>query len=320
MSTYYYTLNGDVIADEKVGQAPFYYLGDGGGSVAATVNSFGGIDSTFTYTPYGAVLNSQGSSAAPMFLWRGLRGYRVQARANSNRYIRMRHYDTVSGRWSTSDPLVPYQSRYAYVSGNPTSRSDPSGLLCPAGPSGVFDPAGAQLGNYGNIPPPVCQKKNLATDDPVLGPFRGETRCNYGTGLPFSLICDNTCSCECTRKHEALHRQQIASCCSIAARSNTSYPFLSVYGVNEAFNTWRGWHGAEHECRAAILTLSCDTELLLTNVNPQCQKDLTDAIRFDFQAIRHFCVDLGGNSPTIGNCPFPWNTTLLIRPKSGPLD
>ncbi|MGB3055141.1 MAG: RHS repeat-associated core domain-containing protein, partial [Acidimicrobiales bacterium] len=44
-------------------------------------------------------------------------------------YLRARHYDPVTGQFTTQDPLVAItEEPYGYVGGNPANRTDPTGL------------------------------------------------------------------------------------------------------------------------------------------------------------------------------------------------
>ena len=106
-----------------------YRLLDHEGSLAATVNSAGGILATNLFTPYGQLMNS---GAGDAYSWTGL----FQDTEYSGDAAWYRNYSTRQARWLTPDPyngsydLYNPQSfnRYAYVNGNPLAYTDPTGL------------------------------------------------------------------------------------------------------------------------------------------------------------------------------------------------
>ena len=106
-----------------------YRLLDHEGSLAATVDSTGGILATNLFTPYGQWMNS---GAGDAYSWAGL----FQDTEYSGDAAWYRNYSTRQARWLTPDPyngsydLYDPQSfnRYMYVSGNPLGFTDPSGM------------------------------------------------------------------------------------------------------------------------------------------------------------------------------------------------
>ncbi len=121
----------DLLAEVPGSQAgsAVYRLLDHEGSLAATVNSAGGILTTNLFTPYGQLMNS---GAGDAYSWTGL----FQDSEYSGDAAWYRNYSTRQARWLTPDPyngsydLYDPQSfnRYMYVSGNPLGFTDPSGL------------------------------------------------------------------------------------------------------------------------------------------------------------------------------------------------
>ena len=121
----------DLIAEVPGSQSgsPVYRLLDHEGSLAATVNSTGGILATNLFTPYGQWMNS---GAGDAYSWTGL----YQDTEYSGDAAWYRNYSTRQARWLTPDPyngsydLYDPQSfnRYMYVSGNPLGFTDPSGM------------------------------------------------------------------------------------------------------------------------------------------------------------------------------------------------
>lgn len=89
------------------------------------------------YSPYGEAHYATGSMPGSF----GFTGQREDATSGLDYYI-SRYYDPVAGQFTSADSILPGDgydpwglSRYAYVSGNPIARNDPSGhcaILCTA--------------------------------------------------------------------------------------------------------------------------------------------------------------------------------------------
>ncbi|MCC7434221.1 MAG: hypothetical protein IT363_06015 [Methanoregulaceae archaeon] len=125
--TNYHTVNGEIIA-ETTGAVRTGYLTDGLGSVTGTQGSTGNVLATYRYKPYGALLAKTGVGSDPLFLWTGVFGSRSSTRTFAEQYNRARHLASPIGSWTSKDPLWPGQWAHVYVSGNPVTHSDPSGL------------------------------------------------------------------------------------------------------------------------------------------------------------------------------------------------
>ena len=79
-----------------------------------------------SYWPYGENRSSSGS--APCALgYLGALGYYGDGAGRS--HVRARALRRDLARWQTADPLWPRESAYGYAGGNPTTRTDPSGLM-----------------------------------------------------------------------------------------------------------------------------------------------------------------------------------------------
>jgi RHS repeat-associated protein len=126
--TSYHSVNRQIVGETTSGTR-VDYLSDALGSVTATTNSSGIVQNRYRYKPHGMRLSKTGAASDPLFQWNGRHGYRVCAVGRS--YVRARHYEQIIGQWSTQDPLWPEQHQYVYSEANPTSVSDPSGLMCP---------------------------------------------------------------------------------------------------------------------------------------------------------------------------------------------
>ena len=126
--TNYFSANGMLLGEDgpngKVG-----YLTDALGSVTSTLNQAGAVLNTYRYKPYGSQLSRTGTAPDPKFTWVGSQGYRQTGTGYSDAYIRARHFSTVPGSWASMDPMWPSQQHYTYCSGNPSSRTDMSGLI-----------------------------------------------------------------------------------------------------------------------------------------------------------------------------------------------
>ena len=103
--TNYYSVNGEIIGEKTTGSSRIDYLTDALGSVTATMDQNAQVVNTYRYKPYGALLSKTGAGADPSFQWVGSQGYRQTGKKYSDVYVRARHYDTVTGRWTTRDPM-----------------------------------------------------------------------------------------------------------------------------------------------------------------------------------------------------------------------
>ena len=105
-------------------------LTDALGSVTATMDQNANVVNSYRYKPYGALLAKTGVGADPRFQWVGTQGYRQTQKKYSDLYVRARHDDTVTGRWTSCD-IVHIQraqtSRVVYVFGSPVSLIDAAG-------------------------------------------------------------------------------------------------------------------------------------------------------------------------------------------------
>jgi RHS repeat-associated protein len=128
-TTYYYTVDSEIIGEHTAGQSRIDYLTDALGSVVATVDQSQSVTSTARYKPFGDDLAVTGTG--PVFGWNGMSGYRRTGRPHAQEYIRNRTLATTDGRWTTVDPLWPEEGAYSYVNLNPSTFTDPSGYsLC----------------------------------------------------------------------------------------------------------------------------------------------------------------------------------------------
>lgn len=141
--TNYYTVDGEIIGEKTTGGSRIDYLTDALGSVTATMNQSAQVVNTYRYKPYGALLAKTGVGTDPSFQWVGSRGYKQTGKKFSDFYVRARHNDSISGRWTSMDPIRTL-NRFIYVSQNPVRYSDKSGMQLVAPPEEIFEPPPAQ--------------------------------------------------------------------------------------------------------------------------------------------------------------------------------
>ena len=104
-----------------------YFLGDALGSVRQLADSAGAVTLTQSYTPYGDVASSVGTSQTNYAFTGEIRD------ANGLTYLRARYYAPTDGRFISRDtwngdysrPLS--LNRWNYVEGNPVNKIDPTG-------------------------------------------------------------------------------------------------------------------------------------------------------------------------------------------------
>ena len=124
--TSYYAVNGEIIGENGPNGRIDHQM-DALGSVVGTMNSSGSAQKVYRYKPYGAVLNDSGPGPEPLFRWVGTKGYRYSGRAQSDFYVRSRHYGSTAGGWNSVDRMWPIEPPYTYALDNPTSAADPTG-------------------------------------------------------------------------------------------------------------------------------------------------------------------------------------------------
>jgi len=128
-TTYYYTVNSEIVGEHTAGQSRLDYLHDALGSVVAIVDQTPTVKATARYKPYGSDLATTGTVPSPG--WVGCTGgYMRTGRPHSEYYIRARHLSVTDGQWTAQDPIWPDQPPFIYCFSAPTTWVDPSGL-CP---------------------------------------------------------------------------------------------------------------------------------------------------------------------------------------------
>jgi RHS repeat-associated protein len=119
--TKYFSVSG-VVSAVKVGTTLSYLVGDGLGSVSVALSSSGSATGQTLYYPYGEVRYSSGSMPTA----RGYTGQYQDATSGLD-YYGARYYDPTLSQFTSADTVLDGLNRYAYVGGNPTTATDPTG-------------------------------------------------------------------------------------------------------------------------------------------------------------------------------------------------
>jgi RHS repeat-associated protein len=102
-----------------------YIHHDQQGSSRLITGSTGVVEGTTTYDAFGNVLGATGTKTTAL----GFDGQYTSADTGLI-YMRARTYDPATAQYLTVDPIVPFtRAPYAYASDNPTTYTDPTGLV-----------------------------------------------------------------------------------------------------------------------------------------------------------------------------------------------
>jgi RHS repeat-associated protein len=129
-----------------IGGTSYYYVKDELGSVSELVSSTGTVASQYTYDPYGNQTTVSGNASDI-----GYAGYFTHAVSGLD-FTLFRAYDPTHARWLNRDPIGETGgiNLYAYVDGNPTDYSDPSGQCPWCIAAGIGSIIGAGFNAYNN--------------------------------------------------------------------------------------------------------------------------------------------------------------------------
>ena len=127
------TWGSGLISSNRAGTKRYFHF-DGLGSTMALTNSIGATTDTYTYSGFGVLESTSGTSFNP-FLYCGRMGY-VSDMSNSspfgNCYLWNRYFHNGYGRFLSVDPLDSDRNQYLYSNNSPVNWADPNGLcVCP---------------------------------------------------------------------------------------------------------------------------------------------------------------------------------------------
>ena len=121
-----------IAATARAGDTVTYYYNDAQGSPVVAADAQGNVIERTDYAPYGATLNR------PIHDGPGYTGHEEDS-ATGLTYMQQRFYDSQSGQFISTDPVLPDGgtgasfNRYAYASDNPYRYTDPDGRCSDAG-------------------------------------------------------------------------------------------------------------------------------------------------------------------------------------------
>jgi len=123
-NSYIYGPGGLPVEQISSKEAATYLHHDQLGSSRLLTGNSGEATATFTFSPYGALEASTGSSTTPI----GFAGQYTDEQAGLQ-YLRARFYDPATAQFLTADPIVALtRAPYAYARSNPLTFIDPSGM------------------------------------------------------------------------------------------------------------------------------------------------------------------------------------------------
>ncbi|MEC3998880.1 FG-GAP-like repeat-containing protein [Actinacidiphila sp. DG2A-62] len=112
--------------------APFYYHHDQLGSVTDITDTAGALQTSYSYTAYGALTQTDTATNPPTNRFTYTGQYKEPTTNAAGYDLRARNYDPTTGRFTSTDPIQlrpsdPYTSAYSYAGNSPTNGIDPSG-------------------------------------------------------------------------------------------------------------------------------------------------------------------------------------------------
>jgi len=248
-------------------------------------------------------------------MWGGGQGYRDSGLQNAGWYIRARHYSSESSQWTSCDPLYYRPGIFAaiplgqglsasapsvYVSGRPTLRLDASGLYCDLTSTvPIYSPSKPQFpqntyvylsGECDTTATPYCGKT------PGL---LGLTSCNFTTKSPFTMLCDDSCACDCTFVHELTHQADISACCAYISKGWLTLDTIINAGnqtIYQDFGTFQKLIEPWTECHAYTAEQNCLLELAAATTDPSCLNLVITRILDSVSCKTYYCDTLGGST------------------------
>ncbi len=265
----------------------FSYLGsDGLGSASVALNTSGSATASTLYAPYGGVRYGSGTMPTDY----GFTGQHSDSVTGLD-YYNARYYDPVAGQFTTADTILQGDgydilglSRYAYVEGNPTGHTDPSGhALCLVAQS-LFSSSASCGGSDDPTPPP----------DDTSSP----TGSNGTPAEPSGPCLSLNCSLQDFQNMSAAERQTFVS--TFQSYWGSRYDFQGWFNNIEAVlrflndnkligsNNWFGLVDA-----TILKSISDGLALSLNRIN---KSELSSAT--DWSAFFSYRLSLGGNKET----------------------
>ncbi|MBV6459455.1 MAG: hypothetical protein HONBIEJF_02603 [Fimbriimonadaceae bacterium] len=256
----YHIVDGRVIG-ETSGGVRTDYLRDALGSVTGTVNQSAQVRNTYRWKPYGSLLASTGADPDPGVGWNGTWGYRPTGRLRASHYVFHRHYDQLSGQWTS--PTIPLAS----------SQYQPFRLPSTLADAPTRDQRTCAQILKGRDPCVMAQKLKVVKEKKAGGIICCDGKKIICTWIPPGTPYGDGVR-ECTIVHESEHIL------------DTVCPEL---GLEEATYIFEGAK-AQSECRAYAVSIPC----LLRNMGKFCRplygSDRQGCIDYYWSWIMHGCA------------------------------
>jgi len=179
---YVYTPGGRLLyaIDAAGGNAVSFYHADRTGNILALTDINGDWTDAYAYDPYGRLLRHEGSSDQP-FTFGGAYGVRREGPGGMLYQMRGRYYDAGSGRFLSREPVWPQLADprrlnpYQFATGDPVTRSDPSGRNAEILLQGILDNWSQQISEYIEYDMHTETFRRLATMPPIIWPNQTES-------------------------------------------------------------------------------------------------------------------------------------------------
>jgi RHS repeat-associated protein len=131
--SYIYSNNGQILCQRDGGQSAdeYFYVNDRLGSVRQVIDSTGDVERNYTYSPFGQLLESGGTTPSNPFMFTGqwfddkIDQYYLRARMYDPQLMRFTSRDPVRGKFN--HPLTLHV--YLYCLNDPINRIDPMGEM-----------------------------------------------------------------------------------------------------------------------------------------------------------------------------------------------
>ena len=187
-TTYYYTVDDEIIGEHTVGQSRIDYLTDALGSVVATVDQTQAVKSSARYKPLGDILAFTGPKQS--FGWMGSNGFLSTSRPHAGLSVYAMTYSVIDADWLTPALTRSQRKIRKESKTNPTSNKSLTGRRTPK-PHHIPPNRGSFVGgwNYGAYCGSSVQQNpawNVLPQDCIDQCCQQHDRCleaQYGAGL-----------------------------------------------------------------------------------------------------------------------------------------